>query len=176
MLIKKTILNFIVLLREISVAIIAILPNDRISCSIRRYIYNFWGTRIQKGCFVYRNVLLLGNITIGKGSSISNNTSINGGSLGVFIGNNVMIAPSCCIVAFNHGTKNNGVPMIFQPSIEKKIIIYDDVWIGANVTITSGVVINQGAVVAANAVVTKDVDSYAIVGGVPAKFIKSREC
>ena len=54
------------------------------------------------------------------------------------------------------------------------IIVHDDVWIGANVTICSGVEIGQGAVVAAGAVVTKNVPPYAIVGGNPAKVIKYR--
>ncbi len=54
------------------------------------------------------------------------------------------------------------------------IVIDDDVWIGANVTILSGVHIGQGAVVAAGAVVNKDVPPYVVVGGVPAKIIKNR--
>lgn len=54
------------------------------------------------------------------------------------------------------------------------IVVHDDVWIGANVTICSGIEIEQGAVVAAGAVVTKNVPPYAIVGGNPAKIIKYR--
>ena len=54
------------------------------------------------------------------------------------------------------------------------IIVNDDVWIGENALILSGVTIGQGAVVAAGAVVTKDVEPYAIVGGVPAKLISYR--
>ena len=54
------------------------------------------------------------------------------------------------------------------------IIVEDDVWIGYRSTIMSGVRIGQGAVIAAGAIVTKDVPPYAIVGGVPAKIIKSR--
>lgn len=54
------------------------------------------------------------------------------------------------------------------------IIIENDVWIGYNATIMDGVTIGNGAVIAANAVVTKDVEPYSIVGGVPAKLIKKR--
>ena len=54
------------------------------------------------------------------------------------------------------------------------IIVEDDVWLGSDSTVLSGVTIKQGAVIAAGAVVTKDVPSYAIVGGVPAKVIKYR--
>ena len=54
------------------------------------------------------------------------------------------------------------------------IVIGNDVWIGANVIILPGVHVGDGAVLAAGAVVTKDVDDYAIVGGVPAKIIRYR--
>ena len=55
------------------------------------------------------------------------------------------------------------------------VIIGNDVWIGANVCILPGVNIGDGAVLAAGAVVNKDVPSYSVVGGVPAKVIKYRE-
>lgn len=54
------------------------------------------------------------------------------------------------------------------------IVVHDDVWIGSSAIILSGVTIGQGAVIAAGSVVTKDVEPYAIVGGVPAKLIKYR--
>lgn len=54
------------------------------------------------------------------------------------------------------------------------IVIDDDVWIGANVTICSGIHIGQGAVIAAGSVVTKNVEPYSVIGGNPAKIIKKR--
>lgn len=65
-------------------------------------------------------------------------------------------------------TKNNS----FKE--HKKVIIGHDVWIGQNVLIVGGVKIGTGAVIGAGAVVTKDVEPYTIVGGVPARVIRKR--
>ena len=62
----------------------------------------------------------------------------------------------------------------FEATSKGDIVIADDVWIGANVTILSGVHVGQGAVIAAGALINKDVPPYAIMGGVPAKVIKFR--
>lgn len=54
----------------------------------------------------------------------------------------------------------------------KDIIVEEDVWIGARVTLCAGAHINRGSIVAAGAVVTKEFPPYTVLGGVPAKFIK----
>ena len=64
--------------------------------------------------------------------------------------------------------------MMLQGERSLPILVGDDVWIGANATILRGVVIGRGAIIAAHAVVSKDVQPYEIVGGVPAKKIGSR--
>ena len=63
----------------------------------------------------------------------------------------------------------DGVNVYDQP-----VVIEDDVWCGANVTILKGVTIGHGSVVAAGAVVTKSFPPYSIIGGIPAKLIKMR--
>ncbi len=70
-----------------------------------------------------------------------------------------------------------GLPGAYQdgmPACKGDVIIEADVWIGTGVTILSGVRLGVGSVVAAGAVVTKDVEPYSVVGGVPARKIKSR--
>lgn len=61
-----------------------------------------------------------------------------------------------------------------NPVTKGDIVIGNDVWIGVGATILSGVTIGDGAVIAANATVTKDVEPYTVVGGVPAHYIKHR--
>ena len=60
------------------------------------------------------------------------------------------------------------------PENDAPIVIEDDVWCGANVTILKGVTIGRGSIVAAGAVVTTSFPPYSIIGGVPAKFLKKR--
>lgn len=161
--------------REFITAWASLLPNDVMSCGIRRWILNLVGANLAEGVLVYRNVLMLGNIQIGRNSSISNNSCLNGVTAGIKIGEDVMIAPGCCLVAFNHGTDPEKGPMIRQPLIEAPIVVEDNVWIGASVTITAGVTVGTGSIIAANSVVTKNVAPYTVVGGVPARLIKERK-
>jgi acetyltransferase-like isoleucine patch superfamily enzyme/ubiquinone/menaquinone biosynthesis C-methylase UbiE len=114
-------------------------------------------------------------VVIGEFTQINPFTVIYGGS-GVFIGNNVMIAPHCMIAAGNHDFKQLDKPMRFADSLsDGPIFIEDNVWIGANCTITDGVRIGKDSVIAANSVVNQDVAPYDIVGGVPAKVIGNRK-
>ena len=91
------------------------------------------------------------------------------------IGNNVLIGYGAKILSANHHIpENHGV--IFSSGHDVgPVIIEDGAWIGANAIVLPGVRIGTGAVVAASAVVTKDVEAFSIVGGVPAKIIRRRE-
>lgn len=93
------------------------------------------------------------------------------------IGNNLLTGMYVIITDNNHGD-NNFSDLLLPPS--KRILtskgpveIGNNVWIGDKVSILSGVKVGDGAIIAANAVVTKDVPAYSIVGGVPAKIIKT---
>ncbi|HET9503945.1 MAG TPA: acyltransferase [Hymenobacter sp.] len=122
------------------------------------------------------NVIIqcFGKISIGKYCQLNPFVVIYAGQ--VTIGDNVMIAPHCMISSENHDFRQIEVPMRFAGNLTKgPIIIEDDVWIGANVTVTDGVRIGKGAVIAANSCVNKDIPPYAIAGGVPARVIGTRK-
>ncbi|MBI1920668.1 MAG: methyltransferase domain-containing protein [Geobacter sp.] len=113
-------------------------------------------------------------VIIGEYTQINPFTVIYGHN-SVIIGNNVMIAPHCMIASGNHDFIQTEKPMRFAGSLTKgPIIIEDNVWIGANTTITDGVKIGQDAVIAANSVVISDIGPYDIAAGVPAKIIGNR--
>lgn len=118
-----------------------------------------------------RHISFSRHVSLGDKSSIGDNAYIVGE---VHIGKNVMMAPNCALIASNHVYRDISVPMNLQGSTFAPINIGNDVWIGYGVIITAGVNIGDGAIIAAGSVVTKDVEKYAIVGGIPAKKIKSR--
>lgn len=93
----------------------------------------------------------------------------------VKIGNFTMIAHNVMILGGDHNYKTAGIPTVFAGRDETRPTnIGDDVWIGAGSIIMAGVTIGDGAIIAAGSVVTKDVDSFCIYGGSPAKKIKER--
>ncbi len=140
----------------------------------------------------FKNIVIGNNVNIGinnqlyctnnpAGLIIGNNVYTNsnvmlnsdcGGK--ILIGNNVLIGPNVVIRSADHNFSTTSTPIIKQGHKEGVIRICDDVWIGANVVILKDVTINKGAIVAAGAVVTKDVNEYEIVGGVPAIKISFR--
>ncbi len=100
--------------------------------------------------------------------------SIIGCNEKIAIGRDVMIAQSVSIRDTDHVYEQIDIPMNQQGIITAPVIIDDNVWIGHGATILKGVHIGTGAIVAAGAVVTRNVEPFSIVGGVPAKKIGSR--
>ena len=128
----------------------------------------------------------LSNVIVGTYTYIGNNSWISNCS----IGNYTSISTGVKIGMGMHPTnefstspifysKNNpfikGVSNLkFQFSQNKEISIGNDVWIGINAIILDGLSIGDGSIIAANSVVTKNVEPFTIVGGVPAKIIGMR--
>jgi acetyltransferase-like isoleucine patch superfamily enzyme len=113
-------------------------------------------------------------ITIGKDSLVGEYSVIRGQG-GVQIGDRVYTSPFTQIIAVNHVFDDPNRPFVDQGITAEGIVIEDDVWLGAGAVITDGVRVGKGSVVAAGAVVTKDVPPHTIVGGVPARPIRTIE-
>jgi galactoside O-acetyltransferase len=114
-----------------------------------------------------------GILEIGDNLSLNTNVRIDASSGRIIIGNNVSIGPNVVLRSADHGTAP-GKLINKQPHVGGTIIIHDDVWIASNAVILKNVELGEGCVVAAGAVVTKDVPPYSIVGGIPAKILRSR--
>jgi acetyltransferase-like isoleucine patch superfamily enzyme len=111
-------------------------------------------------------------IRIGHDSLIGELNVLRGQG-GINIGNRVYTAPQVQLLAVNHIFDDPNRPMVEQGITCEGIVVEDDVWIGAGAIITDGVTVGKGSVVAAGAVVTQDVPPYTVVGGVPAKVLKT---
>jgi len=130
---------------------------------------------VGKNVNIEKNVFFGGgrDIVIGDESGIGTNAKIQGP---LDIGKYVMMGPDVVIYTRNHNYTDLKTPMVHQgDSNPKKVVIKDDVWIGARVVILPGVTIGEGSIIGACALVTKDVKPYSIVGGVPAIVIGNRK-
>lgn len=115
------------------------------------------------------------SIIIGNNSSIGNNSHITAINK-IKIGNNVLTGKNILITDNSHGSsilEEIHIAPKTRPLYSKgAVIIEDNVWIGEKCSIMPGVHIGYGCIIAANSVVTKDVPSYCIVAGIPAKVVK----
>lgn len=88
---------------------------------------------------------------------------------GIFVGDGTLIGHNVVLATLNHAR----APQDRASMVPAPIHIGQNVWIGANATVLPGVTIGDGAIVAAGAVVTKDVPANTIVGGVPARVLRT---
>ena len=112
-------------------------------------------------------------VRLGDNSGIGINARIEAH---VTIGNDVMMGPECMMFTSNHASADLTIPMNRQGfDAPRPIVIEDDVWIGARVIILPGVRVGKGSIIGAGSMVTHDVAPYSIVGGNPARLIRSRK-
>ena len=95
----------------------------------------------------------------------------------IIIGDRVSIAPNVTIISEsepNNSPHLSNIQYVKENLIkDEKIIVEDDVWIGASATILPGVKIGKGAIIGAGAVVTRNVEPYTVVAGIPAKVVRT---
>ena len=129
-------------------------------------------SKVHKTFYVASGVNLASDLKAGAYSYVGTNSELYPN---VEIGDYTIIAGNVKIVGGDHTFETPGLPIIFcDRGCIDKTIIGKDVWIGTNSIIMTGVKIGDGAIVAAGSVVTKNIEPYSIVGGVPAKKLKMR--
>lgn len=143
-----------------------------IPCSfVRKLVYKGVGIKLGKGSHIHMGAQFFypANVEIGRGTIIGQNAFLDGRSK-LKIGDHVDIASEVMIYNSEHDINAEDFH-----AIEAPVEIGNNVFIGPRAIILPGVQIGKGAVVAAGAVVTKDVQDFAIVGGVPARVIGERK-
>ena len=136
----------------------------------RVFVLKCFGAKIKWSSHVYASVKIWApwNLELGENSSLGPNVDCyNQGSIS--IGSNTIISQKTYLCASTHQYSKKNFPLILKP-----IKIGNGVWVAADAFIGPAVVIGNNAVIAARSVIIKDVDENTIVGGNPAKFIKSR--
>lgn len=111
-------------------------------------------------------------VTIGAGSFLNMGVMIAAQEL-VEIGDHCMLANGCFVTDASHRYDDPAIPITWQGFSSKgPTILGDNVWLGANVVVTSGVSIGERCVIGANSVVTSDIAPYSVAAGAPAKVIR----
>lgn len=137
--------------------------------TIRKLCYLLSGMRIKGTIHMWARFYQPRNISIGQDTIVGDHAFLDGRAR-LEIGDHVDIASEVMIYNSEHDISADD----FSAS-NAEVVIGDYVFIGPRVIILPGVKVGKGAVIAAGAVVTKDVDEFTIVGGVPAKMIGERK-
>ena len=114
-----------------------------------------------------------GRVRIGEGSFLNIGVMVAAVAL-VEIGSHCMLSNGCFVSDGNHRFDDPRTPVPWQGFTTKgPTRIGDNVWLGANVVVTSGVTIGERCVIGANSVVTQDIPPFSIAAGAPAKVLRA---
>jgi galactoside O-acetyltransferase len=93
----------------------------------------------------------------------------------IILGADCLIGARCTLTPYQHSVADRRLPIREQPLVSRgDILIEDDVWLGANVSVMDGVTVGRGSIVGAGAVVTRSIPPYSIAAGIPARVIRPR--
>ena len=140
---------------------------------LRRFVYRALGAEIGKNVVFHFKTEIRGihKLKIGKGTIVGDNTLLDARA-GLTFGENVNISSNVSLYTYQHDHRD---PYFRCTSDNTKpIAISNRAWLGSNVIVLPGVNIGEGAVCCAGCVVTKDVEPYTVVAGIPAKKVNER--
>ena len=145
------------------------------SVHLRRILYKGLGAHIGNKAVIHfrTEIRSTWRLYIGQGSIIGDNVILDARE-GLKVGDNVNISSNVSIYTLQHDHRDPDFKCPNPEDRKMSVEIDDRVWIGSNVIVLPGVHIGEGAVCCAGCVVTKDVEPYAVVAGVPAKKVNER--
>lgn len=137
---------------------------------LRNFILKFFGAKIGKGCSIAPSCRIWApwNMELSHYVCLAENVDFYCVSP-ISIGSYVTISQRAFLCSASHD-----ITSLSRPLIQAPIVVKDHAWVCAEAFVGAGTTIEEGAVVAARAVVTKGIAPWTVVGGNPAKFIKSR--
>lgn len=154
----------------------AVLPHDPGSCRVKSTLLRWRGARIGERLKLWRDVYIddYRNLVVGSDVSISKGAMFICAG-GVTLGDEAMIGYGAQLVTAGHTITDVGESMRFSGLTIAPIVVERGAWVGAGAILLPGVTLGEGSVVAAGAVITKDVEPFTVVAGVPGKVVGSRE-
>jgi acetyltransferase-like isoleucine patch superfamily enzyme len=170
--------RFLVVSYETLMEAIFMLPRYAVLNRLKSSFLRAMGASIGKRVVYYPGVWITtshdATLRIGDDVDLAKDVIITAAG-NVFIGARTLIGHRTQIHTANHEIPPGRGPIFYADADKRPVVIGEDVWIGANCVIVPGVEIGDGAVIAAGSVVTKHVAPFTIVGGVPARLIRTRE-
>jgi len=169
--------HFIVVSYELVARLIFSLPRYSWLNSLKSIFLRMMGAKIGKRVVYYPGVWVAvapnNTLEIGDDVDLALDVLVTCGG-GVTIGDRTLIGYRTQILSSNHIVPPRPQRIFSSGHESQPVIIGKDVWIGANCIILPGVIIGEGAVVAAGSVVTRSIEPWHIVAGVPARTLRER--
>ena len=145
------------------------------SVHLRKWLYKGMGADIGERVVVHfgTEIRCPERLTLGAGTIIGDNAILDA-RRGLTLGRNVNLSSNVSIYTLQHDHRDPYFDCPPEDKVKFSVEIDDRAWIGSNVTVLPGVHVGEGAVCCAGCVVTKDVEPYAVVAGIPARKVGER--
>lgn len=145
------------------------------SCHFRKYLYKGLGVKMGKNVTIHFRAELRApeKLSLGDGTIIGDNAILDARRC-LTIGRNVNLSSNVSIYTLQHDHRDPYFGLPSEDKLKLSVEIDDRAWLGANVIVLPGVHKGEGAVCCAGCVVTKDVEPFAVVAGIPARKVNER--